>query len=877
MKIEKYLKKYDKLLFVLALIIPSFLVFRSLFLKGSLVWGDAPFFYTENFRELVSKPYVWTARDNDFGGINRFLFMYPLMFVYGILNKIFAVGNDFFVRIYFYSPSLLLAFLTPLLLTKYLGYGRKVRFFSALIYVFNTYFILLVDGGQLGTILAYSLFPLSILGIRSYIDKPRIGKYLFALTTLTLTSLGDPRISIVSMFTVFIWIIFEGISVKKLYCLLFTIAGYLLISAYWLLPLLSVPDIQLSTTVSKLGFYSLLNGLFLFQPHWPGNIFGEVSPPVYYFALIPIFIFGGLLVKKGKKDIIIALLFLIFVFLTKGETPPLGKPYGFFVSRLPFGYAFRDSSKFFLPLLLFAGILIGRTVEKVNKRWIAVLAYLYLIFTVNPAIFGKLNFVLSSRSHSKDFSVIYDVLSKEKMFARSLWFPERHPLAYNTSNHPALDAKDLVDERPFASINVGSFDRFNFLHNKQYQEWLNILGIKYLIFSGDHRVVSLDEEQRENWEDLLSVVAGESQLSKEYFGKEVQVYSFSDIKPNIYLVDRLVVVVGGDDVYEKFQGNISNNAFVFAEDGKFYPNYLLNDDLGSVAVVFNNKDEVDLAASFLKDKFIGTDESSHSDWAYYESSEYLLWKYQLLIREIETKEYNYNRGISLSTESGEEIEFQLPVADDGNYVVMIRSLSKDPDDVLEVELDKDEDVIENSRPGSFKWFVKHLSLGKGTHTLKLTNVGGLHVIGLVGLVPEEDWEEARVFTEALLDKYDSYSVEEISVINDGSNWKEIAVEKVNPVKFILKSSDQTGWVIFTDRYHQSWKLRDEGSSGQSVPVYSMINGFYLPDVETEYELVFVGQKYVKTGGIVTIISIVTLLIIYSWFLYRKNDKPIIKN
>jgi hypothetical protein len=858
--------------FILGLAVPALFVFRNLFVDGSLAWGDAPYFYSEGFSELIDKPYAWTARDNNFGGPNRFLFMYPLMFLFGIFSSFTNITGDLIVSIYFYLPAVVLSFISPSLFTKNLGFSRKARFFTSLLYGLNTYFLLLIDGGQVGTLLAYSVFPLSLLCVKKYFDKPRINNYVLATMSLSLVAVGDPRIALISILVQVLWVTFEGLLAKNAFKLVKIITGFLLISSFWLIPLLLIPGDQLSTDISKLNLYSLLNSFFLFQPHWSGNIFGQVTPPSPLFALMPLLIFAGFLFKQKKKYLIFASLFVFFAFLSKGATPPFGFIYDFTVNNIPFGFVFRDSSKFFIPLVLFAGMLIGMTVEKFKKKWFAILVYLYLLFTMSPALLGKLNFVLSKRVYSQDFSRVYQKLKKETLFARTLWFPERHPLAFQTHSLPALDARGLADERPFASMTVGSYDRFNFLHNNQFLEWSNILGIKYLVLSGDYRKVKPNDDDIKDWEALEKVVSGNRSLIKEDVGEDISFYSLPEVKPNIFSVDRLIVVVGGDEVYEGFKGAIGNNAFVFAEDGIFNSEILLDEVIKSVVFVFSNKDKTDLSASFLKDVFIDPKENARSDWGYYSNDNYLLWKYQLLIRDIETKEHNYSKGVALSTKVGETIEFELPINTDGEYVVMIRSLSKDLDDILKIELGGGEDIVTNFRPGSFKWHFMSYKLKKGMHRLKITNQKGLHAIGTVGMVSSTRWKEVSALSENVLDRFDRYDLEEVDALEDNSNWKRVEVKKINPTKFQLSSTNHGGWIIFTDSYHPLWEIVKGKNNLKPVPVYSVVNGFYLPESEGDYQLVFKGQKYLVIGGIVTILTILLFLTVYFKASLRKDDK-----
>ncbi|SRR5260221_12894500 len=101
---------------LLAIVI--FIVFRKFLMAGPLVSGDAPYFYKEGLSELIKFPGTWISRGNTLGGINLFLWIYPIMFLYGMLGVVFHLNNDLILRLLFYFPSLVFGFYGIYLLTK---------------------------------------------------------------------------------------------------------------------------------------------------------------------------------------------------------------------------------------------------------------------------------------------------------------------------------------------------------------------------------------------------------------------------------------------------------------------------------------------------------------------------------------------------------------------------------------------------------------------------------------------------------------------------------------------------------------------------------------------------------------------------------------
>lgn len=745
--------------FWLLVIIPAVLVFRNLFLPGILWGGDAPFFYPSAIEQLIARPNLFTERGIPFGGFNQVLWLWPLMYLFGVIGKF--LGSDVALRALFLFPSLILAGLGLYFLTKYLKFSGAVRFFAVLTYLLNTYYILLVDGGQVGVALAYGIFPFALLFL---IKDP------FSIIGATLTSealiLADPRIFAIAFFTTFLWRILEKRFTFKIF---YIILPLIILNLYWFLPLLREGGLAISSEVNSLNLISLINPLFLFSPHWPANVFGKIAYPPFYFALVPVLIFGSFLFPKRDKFIsIFAFLFLLFAFLTKGGNYPFGFIYDFLVNKVPFGTAFRDSSKFFIPVMLFAGILIGKTMEKLKSYGLWVMGYLFFLFLIFPALLGKLNFLLSNHKVDSSFSAIYQNLKADPTEFRTVWFPEKHPLAYETNEIPALNARDLVRFRPFAAMNAGE-DVFNFLNNPKYVNWLRVLGIKYLFLSGDPRNPNPNESEQKAWREVEKLVNNTRGLIKQNWGTSFAVFQIPDVFPRRFSIDQLVAVIGADLA--------STQPAVYFEDGKLKPEMLMDKDPESLLILFNRGEEKDLTMSFLQKYFKNAFVANLSEWARYQAGEYLKYKYQLLLREFDFNDFDYNQGIAFSTNPGEKLKFRFTIPEAGKYILAVRRASLSQQKLF--------------------WEISEMVLPKGKFEHEVVNNSALEVFNVIALIPLREYEEAQQKTRAFLGRY--------KVTNSG----EIKEARISPHAF---------WQITTTSYNPGL---------ESVPVYSMINGYYL--------------------------------------------------
>src|SRR5260221_550028 len=283
------------------------------------------------------------------------------MFLYGVLGNFLHLGNDIILRVLFYFPSLIFGFFGVYFLTKTLKLSKTVTFFATLVYLVNTYYLLLVDGGQVGVVLAYGLFPFVLNFLIKYVEKNSIINFVIALLMSFVLTIVDFRVAVICIFTTIL--LKPGLrSVKFLVLISICLIG---LSAYWIVPVLSLSS-PLSTNVAGLQSTTLLNAFLLSAPNWPANEFGRTLAPYFYFYLVPVLIFIPLFRSKERKFVWFSFIFLIFLFLVKGSSDPFGFLYTAFI-RTKGGSVFRDSTKFFIPLILVGGILIGKTVEIISE------------------------------------------------------------------------------------------------------------------------------------------------------------------------------------------------------------------------------------------------------------------------------------------------------------------------------------------------------------------------------------------------------------------------------------------------------------------------------------------------------------------------------
>ncbi len=798
------------------LFISALIIFRGIF-AGSVYWGDTPHFFPEEVSQFQTEPLAWTSLNSNFGGINLPLWLAPAMFLWKWIPP----------QMLFIIPSIILSVIGPIFLTRYLKSGKFVQFFSAAVYAFNTYYLLLIDGGQLGVALSYGFFPITILFLKKLVDEPKFKNFYPALFALTLNGLADPRIALVAVITVVVWNIAR---IKNLFSFVPLGISWLLLNAFWVTPFVKNKNAFASLGRLDITPVKLFDPLMLFSPHWPDNLFGKINSPPLYFIGIPILIFLGFYISRKRRDLTYLGCYILFSAL----------------SVIPIGVIFRDSTKFYIPAILFAGILIGRAVETLKKPWLGVGIFLYMIFLVYPAILGKMNFVLSARDHDRDFVKIYENLKRENGFFRIAWFPERHPLTYEAEDTPGVDAKEFVRFLPFASLNTGE-DPFNFLNTADFVGNLRSLSVRYLILSGNPREIVRNQDEEKSWNGLVKLVEGTKGLEKMDWGTSFPIYKIPDTYPHFFSVGKLVGVVGGSisDVYPS----------VYFEDGKFDADILDTIDPGSFIIYFNRKKNDDLAMSLLKNYFVFPKDATSSEWATYVSEHYLKYKYQLLIRGINFTDLDYGGGIAFSTIQGEKMIFKFDVPQDGTYVIASRSMA------------------ESEGGNGLNWKVGEPQvLKKGDFVYTITNNSGFEVVNAVALIPSFKINEARAKADDYLQRFGRVKKNDLGKY---TSYNKVDIQKEDTLKYKADLSSGDSWLIFTDTFNELWQAGKRSELSAHVPVYSFVNGFYVGGKSGDVEILFLGQKYFRAGVYISVGTLATLVLIY--FYHEKFLKRSLKN
>lgn len=402
--------------FVVVIIV---VIFRNWFGFLPVSSGDTSFFFKEQIIGYFNPPFMWEAfRNLGFGGpafISQGVYFYNVPL--GILGHVLDYGV--IERIIWFFPILLLGFVSPIILAKTLKlFDSKLYPLTALIFLLNTYFLIIISGGQFTVAFGYIAIPLVFAAYLSAVRDITFIKIILSGFLFSVLVSFDFRFTYIYLVVLFLYIFFSCLTKTSLSVISFAKRNIIIffsmfiitlgVQAYWLLPFLpfrSNPIASASsayTTADAVKYFSfaqLESSFSLLHPLWPENIFGKVGFMKPEFLLMPILAYSSLLflnskfkipaspastrgVQRGEQNsklqlksqnfnnktvLFFAFLGLIGAFLAKGANDPFGSVYVFLFEHVPGFVMFRDPTKWYTLVALSYSILIPFSIWKIYE------------------------------------------------------------------------------------------------------------------------------------------------------------------------------------------------------------------------------------------------------------------------------------------------------------------------------------------------------------------------------------------------------------------------------------------------------------------------------------------------------------------------------
>lgn len=877
-------------------------VYWRWWLPGPKVASDFPIVSEDMLKSGMNFPFVWFENGAEGIGeyITFFLWGWPFSFIVGTFASL-GLSFAFIEKFIILAPILFIGSLGIWTFAATFNLSNTARFITTLFYLTNTYILLLIDGGQLAIALAFCWFPISFLTIQKSIQGGVKKKILAGITTAVL-GFFDFRFIYILIVLSLIRFLYQLFLERKKFFLLFEWMGVAIVivvvvlglHSYWLFPLFKAPissqTYQFFTQTSFLSFVNLGHSMLTLAPNWFVNVFGKITPLEAGFIFIPILVFLAPILRPKNYEIGFWLVVAtISIFLTKGTSEPLPQVYQWFFNYLPGFSLFRDSTKFFFLVILSYSLLLGVTSDEILKRLkdlksikiiFLVTLTCYLLFLVRPVWLGQMTGTFSSTPLQEEYFKLGNLLENDENFSRVFWIPSLPPLGYSSLNHPRVEAARLVQRRPFAIGTEGTYELFNFLREAPYMgEIFDVAGIGYLVYP------YLDPRRDDMHPDNIKYYYTFSdQLSKRSWLTKVEessipFFKVRDYQDRFFITPNVWWVIGSDNLLNEATKSaklkLSKNALIFAEE---YPGLTKRlHELPNAKIVLNNKTDLDLAANFISLKnliFPARNlnfDPDKSGWWKREAKDLISWRAFLQSKyNIDNQDFDLGGGWAVG---------------EGNLGLSLKDLPTG------IELKKDKillaRVLESTRSGeldfyqddqligkiftkkegnNIRWFeVGELAADKGE--LKVGSSGNINVINALAVLDKNEW--ASFLDKAKNLRLRITTFDEANSSN-GDNYK-VSYQKINPTKYIVSVSnaDKDSFLVFSQSYDGYWKI-----SGQNpLPVYSLLNGFYLGK-DGQYVVEFEVQNYVFPGLIISGLTLASLIIIL--FLRSKTVLRFIK-
>lgn len=370
-------------------------IFRPVIISG----GDYIHFWPQNMYFWEKFPFSIWDNQLDLGSSSLAVgWGSPYRFLMGFFGSAVAFPIPLIERIFYWIPFLLFCSIGPYFLIRYIFPHIKFPAISSLLFLFNSYILMIIGGGQIAGIgLAYAFSPISfILFLRLVEEKKHYTRnVILAGFSFSILLMFDIRIFyILFLGCIFYFLLyslflkqFETVKFAKNFItdLIFPSIIIFCFHSFWIIPLLFNHQNPLQqfgsayTTEEAVKFFSFAkfeNTFGLMHPNWPENVFGKVGFMRPEFFCLPILAYCSLLfikIQQRTKDynkdafhvLYFAFLGLLGAFLAKGASDPFGQIYLWMFSHVPGFILFRDSTKWYLLIALSYSMLIPYTIEKI--------------------------------------------------------------------------------------------------------------------------------------------------------------------------------------------------------------------------------------------------------------------------------------------------------------------------------------------------------------------------------------------------------------------------------------------------------------------------------------------------------------------------------
>jgi len=411
---------------------------------------------------------IWDSL-NGFGSPDSYSWRLPLNIGYGLFGFL-GFDKNVSEKFLVFWPTIIVGLASAYLLLKHY-FDKRAAFVGALVANFNTYYL-----ASSTHILLYTAGAYAIAATYAYmlaLEKKQLRYYILTALLMFVSGFYDIRLLYFTIFTVATFALFKNTFYEPKWRL-FKVKGELLshvfmvgtlmgLFTFWFVGILTAGalggDSILGRSLFGNQYWSVSAALALFHPFWTGGFiyWFQSHPVIFYFWILPIFAFCGMVLDKSRKLILyFAFLALFGILLAKQVDHPFSGLYPWLYANLPGFNAFREATKFYYFIILGYAFLIAaffnylgaRQNKSMKMRLVSTGAFtaIVLVFVVSliPLATNKINTMFQEKKIPGDYQRLYSFLEKDKEPYRTLWVPRSTQWTYFSAQNPKVSAIDFA-------------------------------------------------------------------------------------------------------------------------------------------------------------------------------------------------------------------------------------------------------------------------------------------------------------------------------------------------------------------------------------------------------------------------------------------------
>lgn len=564
--IRSFVKKHYIL--ILLILLHVFTHHTWIFNFDYLTYGDARVYPPQMQPSLVVNSGHIYATGLDLGSFELSGGANVIRLVHGLLASVGLFYNISFRVIYMYFYVFLAPLAIYLLASKFVKSKFGV-FCAGLVYLFNTYFLVLQTAGV--TMLLANMWGTFMLLFyyKFFVEKRTVPNFLMLILVSFITSIYEFRIFYIAFLICSLLILYKFIFVERKFSDLLihgcTLVYTLLLNSFWFFPVIFSGQLLDNRLFSRglfgSGYFDILSAFNLFHRFWSGGAVAQFQnqPIPLYMWLVPVMLIIGIYKSRGIRFAnFFALLSILGIFLTKQTDLPFPGIYSWLYDNFPGFNAFREASKFYYVSAIGFSVVIGLfmdwlwsfkpklILQSYLRLFISVLCVFIFLYNSKPLVTLEFGSLFIPRHIPEEYKIYNDFIIDQQAPFRTLWFPSDSKWGYYSNTNPKLSFaslstvywKFLTERTDYTEFPAPPNTYSNLLRQSYSDNLLDAHSIKYVVvpikdLSNDDDFFIHFGYDRNFYLSVISELDFLEEIPLE--AGELRVFENFDYKPRIYL------------------------------------------------------------------------------------------------------------------------------------------------------------------------------------------------------------------------------------------------------------------------------------------------------------------------------------------------------